>query len=189
MAVPTGYDTDLYTLGRGVLWLGAWVGTTPPVIGDYTDVGNAPDCSLEPTEEVLDHFSSRSGTRSKDKQTSLESGATVLFTIDSISVENFRLFLAGTTDTRGITISINQNLSAEYGMRFISDNAEGQNYRLEIWKAKIRAAGAYGFIAEDWAALSFTAEVLSDSTNHTTSEFGDLTFVTTTTTTTTTVAP
>jgi len=189
MPVPSGYDTELYTLGRGVIWLAAWSGSVAPVLGAYKDVGNAPDFSLEPTEEVLDHFSSRSGKKTKDKQTTLESGATALFTIDSISVENFRLFLSGTTDTRGTTISLNTSLSAEYGLRFISANAEGQNYRLELWKCRIRAGGAYGFISEDWGSLSYTAEVLSDSTNHATSEFGDLTFVTTTTTSTTTSPP
>ena len=186
MPNPTGYDTELYTLGRGILYLAEWSGSVAPVIGDYEDVGNAPDLSLEPTEEVLDHFSSRSGKKNKDKQVTLESGATVLFTIDSVSVPNFQKFLSGTLHANGHKIHINMAASSEYGIRFISDNAEGQNYRLEIWKAKIRAAGAYGFIADEWGTLSYTAEVLDDSTNHTTSYFGDLTFVTTTTTSTTT---
>jgi len=188
MANPTGYDTELYTLGRGVLWMAPWVGSTPPAIGDYEDVGNAPDISIEPTEEILDHFSSRSGRKNKDKQVTLESGATFLFTIDSISVPNFKLFLAGKlSTTQPNKIHINMASSLEYGLRFISDNAEGQNYRLELWKAKVRAAGAYGFITDDWGSLAYTAEVLSDSTvGHELTLFGDLTFITTTTTTTTT---
>jgi len=183
---PTGYDTELYTLGRGILYLAAWSGSTPPDLADYEDVGNAPDVSLEPTEEILDHFTSRTGKKTKDKQVTLLSGATFLFTIDSISVPNFKLFLSGTLHSSGHKIHINMATAAEYGFRFISDNAEGQNYRLELWKTKVRAAGAYGFISDDFGALSYTAEVLSDIANHTTSYFGDLTFVTTTTTTTTT---
>lgn len=185
MPVPTGYDTELYTLGRGILYLAAWVGSTPPSLGDFRDVGNAPDVSIEPTEEVLDHFSSRSGRRSKDKQVTLESGATVLFSIDTVDVPNFQLFLAGTLHANGHKIHINMAPNTEWAVRFISDNADGQNYRLEIWKCKIRAAGAYGFISDEFATMAYTAEVLDDSTNHATSTFGDLTFVTTTTTTTT----
>ena len=59
-------STTLYTLGKGILTIDVWAGVTPPT-PPLVDVGNCSSFEAEVTEEVLDHFSQRSGVRSKDK--------------------------------------------------------------------------------------------------------------------------
>jgi len=173
-------STTLYTLGRGIMAIGEWSGATPPVA--YTDVGNCPRMEVEVTEETLAHFSSRSGTRVKDKEVTLETGYTVNFDLDEMSVANLAKFLRGTiSGVKNHIILANQNLTAEYAIKFISDNAAGPNEKWEFWRAKLTPGGAFSLIGDEWSLLSFTGEGLADVANHSTSEYFTVTFATTTT--------
>jgi hypothetical protein len=174
-------STSNYLLGRGILYIGVWSGSTPP--SSYDDVGNCPRFEVEVTEETLDHYSSRSGTREKDKTVILESGYTVNFDLDEVSIANLQKFLKGTLDGEHIILA-NTALTEEYGLRFISDNPAGPNTqeKWEFWRVKLSPGGSFGLIADEWALLTFTGEGLSDSANHSTSPFFSVTYGTTTTT-------
>ena len=189
------HNTSLYTLGKGIMYIGLWTGTTPPTYpGDYTDVGNCPSLEVEVTEEVLDHYSSRSGTRTKDKQVTLETGYTITFDLDEVSIFNLKMFLKA-TQTGTTKLHANQALDQEYGVRFITDNPAGPNEVWEFWRVRLTPNGAFNLISDEWSTMSFTGEGLADSTNHATSPYFDVTWSTTTTTstststTTTTAAP
>ena len=82
MAVRTPHDTELYTLGRGILSIAEWSGAGP---GEYSDVGNCPRFEVNLTEEQLEHFSHRSGLKTKDKVVTLEVGYSLSFDLDEIS--------------------------------------------------------------------------------------------------------
>mgnify|MGYP001178325041 CR=1 FL=1 len=173
-----------YQLGRGILSIGEWVGTTPPVA--YTDVGNCPKFEFEVTEEVLDHFSARAGTRTKDKTVILETGYKLSFELDEVSRFNLAMFIKGTIV--GNTVLANTQLTKEYAIKFISDNPAGPNEKWEFWRCKLSPAGAFGLISDEWSKMSFEAEGLADAANHASSPYFTTTFETTTTTTTTTTA-
>jgi len=185
MGVPTAHSTLLYTLGRGILTIGEWTGVTPPAGGGYYDVGNCPSFSVEVTEEKLEHFSYRSGTRVKDKEVSLETGYTVSFQLDEVSVKNLKNFLKGVLSGENILYA-NQNLDQEFALKFVSDNPVGPDQKWEFWRCKLSPDGALSLIGDEWLTLSFTAEGLADSENHASSPHFTVTFATTTTTTTTT---
>lgn len=187
MPIQSGHSTTLYTLGRGILSMGEWSGDTPPAGGAYYDVGNCPKFDVEVTEEVLDHFAYRSGTRTKDKSISLESGYTLSFDLDELSVKNLKNLIKGTLTGTNV-LHANQNLDQEFGIKFVSDNPAGPNQTWEFWKCKLSPDGAFSLIGDDWVTLSFTGEGLDDSTNHASSPFFNVTYATTTTTTTTTGA-
>jgi hypothetical protein len=174
-------STTLYTLGKGVLSIGEWSGATPP--GAYTDVGNAPRFEVEVTEEVLDHYSSRSGTRVKDEQVVLETGYTLSFDLDEISILNLKTYLKGTLAGANV-IQANQALGREHALKFVSDNPTGPNETWEFWRCRLAPGGPFSLISDDWALLSFTGEGLADRDNHASSPFFNVTFATTTTTTT-----
>lgn len=179
-------NTSLYQLGKGILKIGLWSGTTAPTYpGDYTDVGNCPTFDVEVTEETLDHYSSRAGTRVKDKTVILETGYTVTFELDEISIFNLKMYIKG-TQTGANVLHANQVLDAEYGLHFQSDNPAGPNEKWELWRVKLSPNGAFSLIGDDWSLISFTGEGLADTANHANSPYFDVTYATTTTTTTTT---
>jgi hypothetical protein len=171
--VVTSPNTSLYTLGKGILTIEVWVGTTPPT-PPLVDVGNCSSFEVEVTEEVLDHFSQRSGVRSKDKQITLETGYVLNFVLDENSVANLKMFLRATQ--AGDILSAAQALDLEYALTFTSDNPYGPNETWVFHKAKIRPNGAFNLISDEWATLSFTAEGLTDTANNPTSPYFTVSF-------------
>ena len=172
-------STSLYALGRGILSIAEWVGETPPSEGDYEDVGNSPRFEVEVTEEKLEHFSSRSGLKVKDKIVTLETGYMLNFDLDEISVANLAKFLKGTLSGSNVILA-NTALSKEYGCKFISDNPVGENETWEFWKVQLSPGAAFNLISDEWSLMSFTGEGLADETGHPTSPFFTVTFATTT---------
>ena len=187
MPIAESPSTTLYTLGKGILSIGEWVGDVAPV--SLTDVGNCPRMDVEVTEETLPHYSSRSGTRLKDKQVTLETGYTVTFDLDEISILNLQTFLRGTlTGVGKKVIHAMQALDKEHALMFVSDNAVGPNEIWELWKVRLTPAGTFSLIGEDWSTLSFSGEGLADTAGNPDSPFFDVTMQTTTTSMTTTTS-
>lgn len=185
MAYPTSPDATLYLIARGIMSAGAWSGSTPPNWETgLTDLGNAANCTLEPTEEVLDHFSTRTGVRNKDQSVTLEEGYTVEFELDEISLFNIKMFFRATQS--GSTIRAMQALSKNYAIKIVQDNPldGGPVWTWKLWKVKLTPNGPFSLIqsGEDWSTMSFTGEGLSDSTNHASSPYFDAVYATTTTT-------
>ena len=178
-------STDLYSLGKGVLKVGVWSGTTPPTYPtSYVDVGNCPEFTVEATETKLDHYSSRSGLKKKDKTITLETGYTVKFKLDEMAVYNLAMFLKGTIQSN--VILANTQLTQEHALAFQSDNPVGPNELWQFWRCRLSPDGAFSLIGDDWQAMGFSGEGLADEAQHSTSPFFNVTYATTTTTTTST---
>lgn len=187
MAPKSPHSVDLYTIGKGILYIALWNGTTPPTYpDDYVDVGNCTSFTLEPTTEQLPHYSSRSGLRTKDKNPTISLEYAVNFTLDEIAAANINRFLMGTLDASGDVIHGLQNADQEYGLYFVSDNPIGENQVWKMWRMTLKPAGAMQLIGEEYLEMQYTGEGLSDSANHASSPYFDVQIVTTTSTTTTT---
>ncbi len=170
----TPTNTSLYTLGKGIVSIEIWNAETPPS-DPYVDVGNSSSFEVEVTEEVLDHFSSRSGARTKDKTVILETGYTINFELDEIAMINLQIYLKATLSGTHVLLA-NTVLDAEYAIKFVGDNAAGPNETWVFWRAKISPNGAFSLIAEEWSSLAFTAEGLSDVANNPTSPYFTVTY-------------
>jgi hypothetical protein len=166
-------DTDYYSLGRGVLSIAEWIDATP---GTYQDVGNCSRLEINLTEETLDHYSSRSNRKTKDKSVTLQVGYTITFDLDEISQANLARFLHGAIT--GDVIAGLQGVDKRYAVKFITDNAAGLNYTYEFWKVKLSPSGNLALIGDEWQTLSFTAEGESDEANHATAPYFQVTLVT-----------
>ena len=75
-------QTRNYLYGKGELFFRA-VGSE-----GYDHLGNAPAFTISLTEEKLEHFSSMSGTKTKDLQLVNQKGATVAFTLEEFTTGN-----------------------------------------------------------------------------------------------------
>jgi hypothetical protein len=133
------------------------------------------------TEEKLDHYSSRSGTRVKDKSVTLETGYTLNFDLDEFAVSNLAMFLRGSIS--GNVISANVDLDKEYEVEFVSDNPAGPNETSLFHRVKLAPGAALNLISDEWGLMSFTGEGLADVAQNPTSPYFTVTFATTTTTT------
>jgi len=91
-------STDNYTLGKGVIYFNRKNFTTGLYEGER-DLGNAPDFSFNFSLEKLEHFSSRGGLKSKDKEIISQITPQLSFTLDEVNKENFALLTLAETET------------------------------------------------------------------------------------------
>jgi len=180
----TPHNTELYQLGKGILYIDEWSGTTPP--GSITtDVGNCSEFTVEVTIEKLPHYSARSGSRKMDKTVVLEVGYTLSFVLDEPAIRNLQKFLLATLSGTTVLYA-GMNTGAEYALKFVSDNVVGENETWEFWRCELAPAAAFNLISDDWSTLQFTGTGLADDSNHAESPYFTVTWNTTTTTTSTT---
>lgn len=169
-----------YQIGKGVLSIAPWTGVASPA---YVDVGNAPSVSFELTEQSIEHFSSRVGLQEQDAETVIQTGYTLSFTLDEISIENMRMFLKATLSGKTI-LQTNTAVNGYYCIKFKAANPVGPNIDYEFWKVKLTPGGAFSLIGQEYTTMSFTGKGMSDRATHSTSPFFTATYGTTTTTTT-----
>ena len=112
-------------LGRGALYFALLDPTTRKPLG-FRHLGNATAFTLNVESETLEHFSSRTGIKSIDRELVLSQKCGVSLTLDEINFQNIALFLSGTA-TAGVanpaTSSISQALITSAGY-------EGYSYDL-----------------------------------------------------------
>ena len=147
-------STDNYTLGRGKLYF-------TPKGGAEMDLGNAPALTANVSIDWLEHFSSRSGLKTRDKRVPLQLTPTLSFTLDEPVANNLNLLFLG-TNTAG-TIAAFTNPTTEGQLRFVSDNPLGVQLELTAWEVSLSPDGDVGLISDSWMEIKFKADVLKSS--------------------------
>ena len=106
-------QTRNYLYGKGELFFRA-VGSE-----GYDHLGNAPAFTISLTEEKLEHFSSMSGTKTKDLQLVTQKGAAVAFTLEEFTTGNILRAFKGAAVAKQMqaaaTVS-GQSVSANKGL-------------------------------------------------------------------------
>lgn len=180
-APPSVYN---YSIGKGKLYIATFSGGAP---GSYVAIGNCPSVEYEPNLERLPHYSSMANLREKDRNPVIQVEYSVRFSCDEIAAGNLAKFLQGTQS--GATIRGLMNTDVEYALKFIAANPIGPRYRWDFWKGTMQPNGPMQLIGEEWMAMDFLFEGISDRVNRpATSPYFDVTRITTTTSTTTTIA-
>lgn len=160
MTALTHPNVEFYTIGRGEL---KWT----PTGGTQRSLGNAPEIELTPEVTKLDHYSSMSGVRSKDKSVVTETKLTIRIVLDEISAENLKLLLMGGS----ITTAQNGEKSfsplavseIEGALVFTGSNTVGSQVDLSFSKVSFTPSGSLNVISEEWNQVEITGEVLAVS--------------------------
>jgi len=174
-------NVENYAIGKGMLYISAFPGAGA---ASWVHIGNCPTIELEQTIERLPHYSSQSGLRVKDKNPVVQTDYMVNFDCDEMAASVLQKYLMASAT--GNTYHGMQSPNTEYAIRFVSDNPIGPDQVWYFWKCTISPNGSLSLIGDEWMVMSFTAEGLSDSANHSSSPYFDMIPKTTTTTTTTT---
>jgi len=107
-------ETTDYTLGKGKVIFQAETTFT----GKYRDLGNASAFEITVETENLDHYSSRAGTATKDKDIVTKVTAKGTLTLDDVNVNNIKNWFFGTTITetvQALDAAVVSNLTASKG--------------------------------------------------------------------------
>ncbi|OGK08974.1 MAG: hypothetical protein A2Y63_05645 [Candidatus Riflebacteria bacterium RBG_13_59_9] len=165
MATPS---TANYIIGKGILSFDRWDQDGLPT--GMRDLGNAPNFTITPTVEMLDHFSSREQLKKKDLTVNISAGLTVKFTLDEFDKENLAIALFGTVSGQQITLMADTVLRGH--LRFIGNPAAGPRFRVELWKVSLKPTSEVPFISEEWATVEFDGTVEADDTGHPSQPYG-----------------
>jgi hypothetical protein len=117
--------TDI-RLGRGAIHFASLDPVTRKPLG-FRHLGNCIALTLNVESETLEHFSSRTGVRSVDKEIILSQKVGVSLTLDENNFQNWALFLSGTA-TKGVA---NPAATTVAGRLITADAFKGFSYQLE----------------------------------------------------------
>lgn len=158
----------LYYIGKGIVSF--------KKTGDvaFRDLGNVPELEFTPAVDKLEHFSSRSGTKKKDRVVVQQATATVRVVMEEITAQNLALAVLGEveTNTAGDEVVSILSLSEITGqLKFIGSNDVGQQVDLLLNNVSMVPEAGINLISDEWSNIEITADVLADTNG----DFGTLT--------------
>jgi hypothetical protein len=165
----TSPNVDNYWIGKGIIKF------QPEGQTGFVHLGNAPEVEYTPAVDVLDHFSSMAGVRSKDRKVVREKSANIRIVLEEMTPDNLGLaFMGGVTDptapaTEPFTIDIFSLSEINGALRFIGQNDIGPRVQIDLPNVSIVPTSSINLISEEWGSIEITAEVLIDGT---TGKFG-----------------
>jgi len=169
----TSPNVDNYWIGKGIIKF------QPDGSTGYVPLGNAPEVEYTPAVDVLDHFSSMAGVRSKDRKVVREKSANIRIVLEEMTPDNLGLAFMGTvTDptspaTEPYTIDIFSLSEIKGSLRYVGQNDIGPRIQVDLPNVSIIPTSSINLISEEWASMEITAEVLIDGT---TGKFGTVTW-------------
>lgn len=151
-------------LGRGALFFALLDSTTRKPLG-FRHLGNATAFALNVESETLEHFSSRAGVKTIDREIVLSQKCGVTLTLDEINFQNVALFLSGTA-TAG---AANAARSASVTDRLITADAY-KSFSYELTNAsgdRLYDLGTTGLTVKSHASTLGSASTLVENTDYT----------------------
>ncbi len=140
----------------------------------FRDLGNVPEFEFTPEIERLDHFSSRSGIKTKDKSVVLEKSGTLRIVMDELTAENLALSLMGavsmnTAGEKEIDLMSEDVIAAR--VKFVGTNDVGRIVTWNFERVEFAASAATNPISDEFMQFEVTGEVLAVA-----GKFGTITF-------------
>jgi hypothetical protein len=156
-------STENYYVGKAII---TWQGTNE---SDARDIGNVPECEFSFNINKLDHFSSRTGVKSKDKSVVIEKSATVRLVLEEITAENMALALGGgaiTTDSDGNKVFGLMASNAQEGTLTITGTNEIGKMVHWVGTVSFAPSGSFNPISDEWGSVEATGEILVDNSGN-----------------------
>lgn len=151
----TSPNVDNYYVGKGIVYIKL------PGDADYIDVGNVTGLEFTPTVDKLDHFSSRTGIKQKDKSVVLQLSAQLKVTMEEWTARNLALVLLGDVVESGgiVSIDILTNSAQEAQVKFVGANDVGPQWSFEFPSVSFTPSGTLNPISDQFGALEITGDV------------------------------
>jgi hypothetical protein len=161
MTIGIAPDPENYAVGKGI------VSFKPVGEADFIDLGNCPEIEYTPSIEKLDHFTSRSGIKTKDKSVVIERGGELRILMEEMTAFNLSLLMMGTVGNDGpageesVDIFTADTLRGE--LKFEATNDVGPRWNLHFYNVEFAPSGSFNPISDEWNNIEVTGEVLQAS--------------------------
>jgi hypothetical protein len=170
MAGPSlsGGNPENYRVGKGIVKFQQTDDT-------LRDLGNCTEATLTPDVETLEHFSSRSGLKTKDKEIVLQVGGTVALTMEEFTPYNVALQTIGTLDEAAVggpEIDIFTNTNIEGQLTIEATNDVGPKWDWTLYRCSVTPTGDFGAIEDEWGNMELEMNVLQMASGPHAGKFG-----------------
>jgi hypothetical protein len=145
-----------YFVGKGVVMF------KPDGETIYHFIGNVTEFEFSPTLDVLDHFSSMAGVKSKDKTVVLTKGGELRMVMEELTARNLSLFLLSTVDYTDVdhpTIEIFSSNLLSGAVKYIGTNEIGPRWTYEFARVDFVPSGKFNPISDEWGNLEVTGQL------------------------------
>jgi hypothetical protein len=161
--MPVSPDVTNYHIAKGIVSFKETGGTA------FTDLGNAPSFVYTPAVTKLDHFSSRTGVKTKDFVAITQVGASIKFTLDEITGLNLTFFALSDTDTTvpgEITLSGLSKAVFTGDIKVVGTNDIGQKVDFTATVMFV-PQGDFNFVTDkdEFTVITIDAEVQKNATD------------------------
>lgn len=160
MPGPASPSIRNYTIGKGI----ATFKETSPNAVAFRDLGNCPAFEFTPTVEKLDHFSSRTGIKSKDRSVPISTEGELKITMEEFTLANLRLAVMGAIDTDSAgqqRVSILSETAIEGEVKFTGTNDIGQKFEWHFLNVSFTPSSTVSPLSDEWGNFEVTGEVLA----------------------------
>lgn len=169
-------DPTLLAPSTGNLTIGKGVASFKKTgAADYVDLGNCPEVVLTPDLETLEHFTSRSGVKTKDLVVVLTKSAQIKVTMEEVTSFNMSLMLMGDVDNAAVggpRVEIFSLSTLTGAFKFVGENDIGAQVTMELWNVSLVPSGDFGLISDEWNNFEITGDVLIADTGPNVGQFG-----------------
>jgi hypothetical protein len=150
-------DTDNYQVGKGI------VSFKKEGTDEFVDLGNVAELEYTPSIEKLDHFSSRTGVKTKDRSIVQTRSGELRILMEELTANNMAMLLLGIIDpdaVGGPTVDIFATDSVKGEVKFQATNDVGPRWDLNFYNVEFSPSGSFNPISDEWNQIEITGEVL-----------------------------
>jgi hypothetical protein len=150
-------NTGNYQVGKGI------VSFKKEGSAVFRDLGDVESMAINPSMKTLDHFSSRTGVKSKDRSIVLEKAAAVKIVMSEITADNLALMFLGTVDDSAVggpTVEVFDQDAVSGWLRFVGTNEVGAQLTMDLYNVSFTPSGNFDLISTEWNKMEATADIL-----------------------------
>lgn len=160
MTLAVTSSTDLLQVGKGIA---VFKKSGESV---FRDLGNCPEIEITPSADNLDHFSSRTGTKTKDKTIVISSSAELRIVMEEMAAFNLSLLLTGSideTDPEAPVVNIGGQNAVRGEFRFYGMNDVGPRWSVVIPTVDFLPSGSLNLISDEWGNMEVTGQMAANA--------------------------
>jgi hypothetical protein len=144
---------------------------------DYRDLGNVTSMVLTPEVETLEHFSSRTGIKTRDRLITIQQKATVKLVMEEITASNLAMMVYGAVDEAAVggpTVEIFGSTETRGKLKFVGENTIGPRVTMILDNINLTPSGDLQMISDEWNNMELTGAVLPAESGPRVGKFGTI---------------
>ena len=171
MSTETSPNVNNLQVGKGI------VSFKPTGDSVYRDLGNVTSFKITPDADTLEHFSSRTGVKTRDVLIVLQQKMKVTIVMEEFTAKNLAMMVYGTVDEAAIdgpAVEIFGLSQVKGSLRFVGTNDYGPKITVDLWNVSWTPSGDLEMISDEWNNMEVEGEVLAAESGPNAGKFGQM---------------